>query len=178
MEAVITDMSSYPYLASYWKREILQEIKLDKCGVPKNATNKYNYGLKTILVIIIIIIKFIWSQMYVLHKNFSSLWITTITEYQRFTTEIDITHLTNISTWIQLYTEVRKKSDVVFQKKLCLARFESGSSWIIAGCANHYATSSVSLLFVFSIDWRNSLRQTIWRTKCLSRTLYANSWYV
>ena len=38
-------------------------------------------------------------------------------ENQRFTTEIDITHLTNISTQIQLYTEVRKKSDVVFLEK-------------------------------------------------------------
>ena len=70
--------------------------------------------------------------MHVLHKNGSSLWITAMTEYQRFTTEIDITHLTNISTWIQLYTEVRKKSDVVFRKSLGLTRFEPGSSCILA----------------------------------------------
>ena len=70
----------------------------------------------------------------------SSLWITAMAENQRFTTEIDITHLTNISTWIQLYTEVRKKSDVVFlEKSLGLARFEPWSSCIAAGCANDYA---------------------------------------
>ena len=52
-----------------------------------------------------------------------------MTENQKFITEIDITHLTNISTPLQLYTEVRKKSDVVFQKKsLGLARFEPRSS--------------------------------------------------
>ena len=78
--------------------------------------------------------------MHVLHKNGSSLWIIAMTEYQKFTTEIDNTHLTNISTWIQLYTEVRKKSDVVSEKSLGLARFEPGSSCIVAGCANHYAT--------------------------------------
>ena len=41
-----------------------------------------------------------------------------MTENQRFTKEIDITHLTNLSTLIQLYSEVRKKSDVVFPKKV------------------------------------------------------------
>ena len=55
--------------------------------------------------------------MHVLHKNGFSLSITAMTENQRFTTEIVITHLTNISTQIQLYTEVRKKSDVVFLEK-------------------------------------------------------------
>ena len=78
--------------------------------------------------------------MHALHKNGSSLWITAMTENQRLTTEIDITHLTNISTWIKLYIEVRKKSDVVFLKSLGLARFELGSSCMVAGCANHYAT--------------------------------------
>ena len=56
--------------------------------------------------------------MHVLHNNGSSLSITAMTENQRFTTEIDITHLTNVSTWLRLYTEVRKKSDVVFLKKV------------------------------------------------------------
>ena len=45
-----------------------------------------------------------------------------MTENQRFTTEIDSMHLTNISTQIQLYTDVRKKSDVVSLKKVWVSQ--------------------------------------------------------
>jgi hypothetical protein len=49
-------------------------------------------------------------------------------ENQRFTSEIDNSHLKNISTWIQLLFEVIKKGEVVFQKKnLAHARFKPHS---------------------------------------------------